>query len=150
MSDDPINAAGLDIIKMFEGCRLRAYQDVVSVWTVGFGHTGPDVHPGLVITQARADELLRQDLKKFEEGVVDLLVDAPARDNQYAAMVCLAYNIGLGAFGKSSVLRFHKARQYGAAANAFWRFNKAGGRVLAGLVRRREEERALYLRDADA
>lgn len=150
MSDDPINAAGLELIKRNEGCRLKAYPDPATggdPWTVGYGHTGPDVHPGLVITQARADELLREDLDKFEEGVTNLLDGADTGDNEYAAMICLAYNIGLGNFAKSSVRRRHKAGRFDEAADAFRLWNKAGGRVLAGLTRRREEERALYLKD---
>lgn len=145
MSSDPINEAGLALIKRNEGCRLKTYLDSVSIPTIGYGHTGPEVHLGLVITQAQADELLRQDLNKFEEGVADLLEDAPTGDNQYAAMICLAYNIGLGNFDKSSVLRLHKQGRFAMAADAFLMWNKAGGKVLTGLTRRRGEERALYL-----
>jgi lysozyme len=148
MSSDPINEAGLALIKRNEGCRLKTYLDSVSIPTIGYGHTGPEVHLGLVISQERADELLRQDLSKFEEGVIDALfdgVESPASDNQYAAMICLAYNIGLGNFAKSSVLRLHKQDRFALAADAFLMWNKAGGKVLAGLTRRRGEERALYL-----
>ncbi len=140
------NAAGLDLITRNEGCVLHAYQDSVGVWTIGYGHTGADVQPGLVINQAGAEQLLRRDLDKFERGVEGELDGAACTDNQFAAMVSLAYNVGLGNFAKSSVLRLHRAGDYNGAAAAFSMWNKAGGRVLAGLTRRRAEEARLYLR----
>lgn len=143
---DPVNQATLDLIKRNEGCKLDAYQDSVGVWTIGYGHTGPDVAEGLVITQERAEELLRQDLGKFQDGVDDAIAEtADTSDNQYGAMVSLAFNIGLGHFGTSSVLRDHNAGNHQAAADAFLMWNKAGGQVLRGLDRRRHEERTLYL-----
>ncbi len=143
-----INAAGLAIIKRNEGCVLHAYPDPATggdPWTIGYGHTGPEVRPGLEINQAGAEQLLRQDLAKFEAGVLAYLGGAPATDNQFAAMVSLAYNIGLGHFLTSTVLRLHKAGDYQGAADAFAMWNKAGGRVLKGLTRRRAEEAKLYL-----
>lgn len=149
MSDDPVNTATIALIKRNEGCVLHAYADPATggdPWTIGYGHTGPDVFPGLTISQARAEELLRQDLAKFEEGVVDLLDDdTETTDNQFGAMVSLAYNVGLGNFKKSSVLRFHNKDMKAAAANAFLLWNKAAGKVMAGLTRRRHEEGHLYL-----
>ncbi len=142
----PINAAGLEIIKRNEGLRLTSYPDPATggdPWTVGYGHTGNDVTPGMQITEAYAEELLGKDLDKFETGVNDLI--EAATDNQFSAMVSLTYNIGLGNFEKSSVLKLHNAGEYPAAANAFLMWNKAAGRVFAGLDRRRHEERTLYL-----
>lgn len=141
---DPVNKATADLIKHNEGCRLEAYQDSVGVWTIGYGHTGPDVTEGLSVTQDEAEALLRQDLEKFQDGV-DAAIGADTSDNQYGAMVSLAFNIGLGNFCGSSVLRTHNAGDHQAAADAFLMWNKAGGRVLPGLDRRRHEERALYL-----
>lgn len=142
---DPILPEGRALIERNEGCRQKAYLDSVGVPTIGYGHTGPDVHLGLGISLARADELLAADLEKFQDGVGDLLGSTPTSDHEYSAMVSLAYNIGLGNFGKSSVLRAHLAGHREIAADAFRMWNKAGGRVLAGLTRRREEERAMYL-----
>ena len=137
-----IDPAGLQIIKDSEALRLIAYLCPAKIPTIGYGHTGPDVKLGDRITVGRANELLALDLARFERGV-----DAEAgkaTDNQFSAMVSLAFNIGLGAFAKSSVLRFHQAGDYGAAANAFRLWNKGGGRVLPGLVKRREREANLY------
>lgn len=146
---DPVNAATVALIKRNEGCVLHAYPDPATggdPWTIGFGHTGPDVHPGLVIDEAKAEELLRADLAQFEDGVDDEITDGVnTTDNQFGAMVSLAYNIGLGNFAKSSVIRYHNAGRIAAAANAFLLWNRAAGRVLAGLDRRRHEEGQLYL-----
>lgn len=142
-----INAAGLELIKAFEGCRLTAYRDAVGVLTIGYGSTGNHVYPGKKITQQQAEDLLRQDLSRFEIGVNAQLGGVPTTENQRAAMIALAFNIGLGAFARSSVLRNHKARKYTAAANSFLLWVKGGGRTLPGLVRRRRAERSLYLRD---
>jgi lysozyme len=141
---DPVNQATVDLIKRNEGCRLEAYQDSVSVWTIGYGHTGPDVSEGLRITQEQAEELLRKDLERFQDGIDDA-IGGDTSDNQYGAMVSLAFNIGLGNLRHSSVLRLHNAGDKAGAADAFLLWNKAGGRVLSGLDRRRQEERTLYL-----
>ena|SRR6266851_5728607 len=143
MGDYLTNEAALELIKRNEGCSLRAYFDPVGVLTIGYGHTGKYVTPGQVITQEEAEDLLRLDLRHFEYGVDDALGDAT--DNQFGAMVSLAYNIGLGAFRRSTVLRDHNAGKFAEAAEAFLMWNKADGKVLPGLVRRRYEERALYL-----
>lgn len=141
---DPVNAATIELIKRNEGCVLHAYQDVVGVWTIGYGHTPAE--PGQQITQDQADSLLAADLGKFEDGVDDALEEnAETSDNQFGAMVSLAYNIGLGAFRGSSVLRLHNQGQWEDAAHSFLLWNKAGGRVLTALLRRRHEEAALYL-----
>ena len=138
-----VNKAGLDIVKASEGLRLKAYLCPAKVWTIGYGSTGSHVKPGMVITEAQAEDLLRSDLRRFEAAVNDA---APgATDNQFAAMVSLAFNIGEGAFRKSTVLRKHKAGEHMAAAEAFKLWNKGGGKVLPGLVKRREAERSLFL-----
>ena len=143
-----INAAGLEIIKRNEGCELTAYRDVVGVWTIGYGDTGPDVHRGLTITQEEAEQRLVDRLtREFEPGVLAAIGGAPTTDNQFSAMVSLAYNIGVGAFAGSTVARKHTEGDHQAAAEAFALWNKSGGRVLCGLVRRREEEADLYSAD---
>ena len=141
-----VNAETTELIKRNEGCVLTAYQDSVGVWTIGYGHTGPDVRPGLKITQENAEQLLRKDLERFEDGVSSAIGKGVCSTaNEYGAMVSLAFNIGLGNFRKSTVLREHNAQNKPAAADAFLMWNKAGGKVLAGLDRRRHEERSLYL-----
>ena len=139
-----INAAGRDIIKMAEGLKLVAYKCPAGVLTIGWGHTGPDVKPGLKIDRAQAEDLLDRDLAVFERGVDAVLGNAT--DNQFSACVSLAYNIGLGAFGRSSVLHEHKAGNFEMAAQSFGLWKKGGGKVLPGLVKRRAAEAALYLK----
>tara|TARA_R110000796_G_scaffold3212_3_gene12288 strand:- start:4372 stop:4944 length:573 start_codon:yes stop_codon:yes gene_type:complete len=141
-SDRKINNAGLNLIKQFEGLRLKAYKCPADVLTIGYGSTGHHVKPGLVITEARAEALLLEDLKRFEAAVVRAA--GPATDNQFAAMVSLAFNVGEGAFASSTLCRKHKAGDHVGAANEFKRWNKAAGRVMAGLSRRRAAEAALY------
>lgn len=139
-----INDAGLKLLKEFEGCKLEAYQDLVGVWTIGYGHTGEDVSPYWQITQEEADELLRKDLEKFERGVEKLL-KVPVTSNEFSALVCFAYNVGLGNLKQSTLLNcinLHNKRQ---APNEFLRWNKAGGIPVKGLTRRREAERLLFL-----
>ena len=135
---------GIDLIKQFEGLRLAAYQDMVGVWTIGYGHTGPDVKPGLVITQQQAEQLLINDLAQFERRVNDL-VTVQINQNQFDALVSFSYNLGVGALQKSTLLRLLNAGSYQPAADEFPRWNRAGGNVVAGLTRRRYAERQLFL-----
>lgn len=140
-----INAAGLDIVKSFEGLRLTAYPDPATngdPWTIGWGHTGPDVTRGLTISEAKAAQLLFKDLKRFEVAVSKV---APiATENQFSAMVSLAFNIGDGAFAKSTLVRKHNAGDYAGAKAEFSRWNRAAGKVMNGLTRRRAAEADLY------
>jgi GH24 family phage-related lysozyme (muramidase) len=139
-----LNKAGLDLIKEFEGCKLKAYQDSVGVWTIGYGHT-KGVKRGDVITQKQAEDIFEDDINIFAPGV-EKLIDNDVNDNEFAAMVSLAFNIGLSAFGRSGLLRAVNRGDFGTAANEFLKWNKAGGRVLAGLTRRRKAERALFIK----
>lgn len=138
-----INQAGLNIVKEFEGLCLSSYKCPAGVWTIGYGHT-EGVTRGMQITKEEAEDLLRHDLQLFENGVKRFIGDAPTNENQFSAFVSLAYNIGIGAFGKSSALREHKSGNYELAANKIMLWNKAGGKVLAGLIRRRKAESKLY------
>ena len=144
-----INKATLDLIKEFEGLRLTAYRDAVGVWTIGYGATaaaGLGITPeaGMTITEAEAESLLLKGLEKFA-GSIRPKITAPINDNEFGAFLSLAYNIGPGAFAKSSALRKFNAGDKAGAADAILLWNKAGGKVLAGLKRRREAERALFL-----
>ncbi len=146
--DRDINLAGLRLIKEFEGCKLSAYRDSAGVWTIGYGHTSqagpPTVTPGLSITQADAEAILRQDLQVFEEAVMTAIKVA-LNDNEFAALTSLCFNIGASAFAGSTCLkRLNKGDRKGAAEALTW-WNKAGGKRLGGLVRRRAAEKALFL-----
>jgi len=134
---------GLALTEEFEGLRLTAYQDSVHVWTIGYGHTGPDVHPGLTITQQQAADLLMQDVSKAV-AAVNRLVTVPLTQNQFDALVDFTYNLGEGSLGGSTLLREVNAGNFDAAAAQFVRWDKAGGVELAGLKRRREAEAALF------
>lgn len=136
--------AGIALIKRFEGCRLKAYKCPAGVWTVGYGSTGPDVREGVVVSAARAEELLREDLRRFEAGVARL-VTIPLLSNQHAALVCFAYNVGLGNLCESTLLKKLNRGDYRGAADEFLKWTKAGGRELPGLVKRRAAERELFL-----
>jgi lysozyme len=135
---------GLDLIKRNEGCRLESYQDVGGVWTIGFGHTGAEVVSGLVWTQQQADEQLNKDLLRFETGVEDLLA-VSVNDNQFSALVSLAYNIGLGNLARSGLLKKVNDENFTSAAASFLLWNKASGKIVDALTKRREEERQLFL-----
>lgn len=137
-----ISQRGIDLIKSFEGCKLQPYHCSAGVLTIGYGHTGPDVKASLVITQETAEALLRKDLAKFEAGV--LKATKKCTQGQFDALVSFAFNLGLGALGDSTLLKMHNAGEYDEAAKQFVRWNRAGGKVLAGLTRRREAEAKLY------
>jgi GH24 family phage-related lysozyme (muramidase) len=144
-----VNKATLDLIKQYEGCKLTAYQDIVGVWTIGYGTTsmaGLGITPakGMTITQDRAEDLLRQGIDKFAT-TIDAMITANVNANEFGACVSLAYNIGPTAFAKSTVLRELNAGNYDKAAAAFRMWNKAGGEVIKGLVNRREAEINLFL-----
>ena len=137
---------GLAILQYFESCRLEAYWDADGkVWTIGWGDTGPDVVKGLRITQAEADDRLKRRLaREFVPGVLASLV-RPVSQAQLDAMVDLAYNIGVGAFQSSTLVRLFNAGDQAGAAEQFPRWNKSGGKVLLGLRRRRAADRARFL-----
>ncbi|PHV09711.1 lysozyme [Chitinimonas sp. BJB300] len=139
-----INAQGINLIKQFEGLRLSAYQDSVGIWTIGYGHTGDEVHAGMVITAAQAAQLLLQDLSHFETGVSEL-VSVPLNSNQFSALVSFSYNVGLEDLGASTLLRLLNEQNYVGAAQQFPCWDHAGNQVLPGLLRRRMAEQALFL-----
>lgn len=142
------NRPGLSLIKKWEGFRSKAYQDSVGVWTIGYGHTSaagaPVVRPGMTISRAEAERILARDLRQYERAVSEAIGNARVTANQFAAMVSLCYNIGPGAFKRSSLVRHVRNGDMDAAAKAFALYRKAGGKVLEGLVRRRADEAALF------
>lgn len=146
-----INAAGLAIIKAFEGLATTAYPDPGTggePWTIGYGHTSaagdPKVYPGLKITAAQAEEILKRDLLVFERAVTQSVTRTPT-SNQFAALVSFTFNVGPNNLRTSTLLKKHNAGDTAGAAEEFLKWVYAGGRVMAGLERRRKAERALYL-----
>lgn len=134
----------LDIIKQFEGCKLSAYQDIVGVWTIGFGST-VNVSPGDVITMDEALERLADDVAR-RASKIQSLVTVECSNNQLCAIVSLSYNIGLGALAKSTLLKLlNESADLQLVADEFLKWDKAGGQVVAGLLRRRQAERSLFL-----
>ncbi len=139
-----MNEAGLKILKRYEGCRLKAYRCPAGVWTIGWGHTG-GVKQGEVWTQARADAQLIVDIERYCAGV-ERAVRVKVSDNQFSALASLCYNIGEGALANSTVIRRLNAGDRAGAAAAFAMWRRGGGRVLPGLVERRAQEAALFLK----
>lgn len=144
VTERSISQAGIALIKSFEGLRLKAYPDPATggePWTIGVGHTG-GVRPGDVITEARADEMLREDLSRFERAVNRF---APTTtQGQFDALVSLAFNVGEAALARSTLVRRHNAGDHAGAAAELARWNRAAGKVMAGLTRRRAAEARLY------
>ena len=147
-----VSPAGLSLIKQFEGCaRVRpdrlveAYPDPgtgAAPWTIGWGATGPDIGPNTVWTRALCDARLEADVARHASEVAAAIGDAPTTQAQFDALVSFHYNTG--AIGRATLTKRHLAGDYGAAAAEFARWNRAGGRVLKGLTRRRAAEAALY------
>lgn len=131
--------AGIELIKRYEGCRLDAYKCPAGVWTIGYGHTG-DVHPGQKITQAQAEAILIADLEKFEKKVKIFYNKYRWTQNEFDALVSFAFNLG-----SIDQLTAGGTRSREVIAEKMLLYNKAGGKVLSGLTRRRQEERALFL-----
>jgi len=131
------------LIKSFEGLELEAYLCPANVWTIGYGHT-KGVKKGDKITKEQAEKLLEEDLAFFRNGV-KRLVKVALNKNQFGALVSFAYNLGLGSLESSTLLKMLNAKDYQGAADQFLRWNKSKGKVLTGLVRRREAERAVFL-----
>ncbi len=143
-----VSTQGRSLIESFEGCRLAAYLCPAGVPTIGYGHTAGVKMGDTLPDKTAADNLLSQDLVGFAGQMDRALAGVPASQHQFDAMVSLAFNIGMGNFSTSTVMRQHKAGQYAAAAAAFALWNKATVdgqlQVLPGLVSRRAAEAALY------
>lgn len=138
-----ISQKGIDLIKNFEGCRLTAYKCPAGVLTIGYGHTGADVKEGQTITQEQAEKLLRSDLVVHCNNVSGL-VKVPLNQNQFDALVSFEYNIGYGNFKSSTLLRLLNQGDYNGAAEQFQRWRYANGKVLSGLITRRQKEKDLF------
>nr|DAT79478.1 MAG TPA: Lysozyme [Caudoviricetes sp.] len=144
-----ISEKGLAMIEKFEGCLLKASNKLDGVWTIGYGQTGSyygkRVRRGMTTTKALAHAWLRDHSIKTYEDAVTQAVKVPLNQHQFDALVSFAYNVGVGALKQSTALRKLNAGDYAGAADALTMWTKCNGKVLAGLVRRRKEERALFL-----
>lgn len=139
-----ISEKGLDLIKKYEGLKLTAYLCPANVWTIGYGSTGKHVKQGMTITEEEAEQLLKDDVSRFEDCINDG-IDVELTQEEFDALVCFAFNVGCGAFMGSTLRKLINEGKKTAAAQQFLRWDKAGGKVLAGLARRRADERALFL-----
>ncbi|PKN07655.1 MAG: muraminidase [Deltaproteobacteria bacterium HGW-Deltaproteobacteria-8] len=142
------NRQGLDLILVSEELRLEAYRCPAGVWTIGWGHTGPDVYPGMVITEALAILFKQADLERFESAVEDAL-EVPVTGNQFSALVSFAFNVGDEAFRGSTLLNKLNTGDINGAAAEFKRWVHSKGRLQPGLVTRRAAERELFLTPGD-
>ena len=136
------NVAGtVNLVKEFEGCRLTAYQDSVGVWTIGYGHTGAEVKKGLTITQAKAESYLKDDLARFNTCVSNN-ISRNLNANQVGALMSWSYNVGCGSLQTSTLRKRMNAGENlnTVAEQELPKWNKAGGKVLPGLTRRRAAE----------
>lgn len=144
----------ISLIQTFEGCAKKrpdgtfsAYPDPGSggdPWTIGWGSTGTDVKPGVTWTQQQCDDRLAHDVAAFAAKVAAVIGTAQTSQHQFDAMVSFAYNLGVGNLQTSTLLKKHKAGDFAGAAQEFGKWNKAAGKVMAGLTRRRAAEAALY------
>ena len=137
-----ISNEGISLIKKFEGCELESYQDAVGVWTTGYGHT-KNVKEGMTISKEQADNMLLNELDEYCEHV-EKAVDVTLKQNEFDALVSWTYNLGPTNLNDSTMLKVLNNKDFEEVPNQIKRWNKAGGKVLQGLVRRREAEALLF------
>ena len=137
-----ISNEGLALIKKFEGCELEAYKCAAGVWTIGYGHI-KDVFEGQTITQSEAESMLLHEMEEYENYINDL-VTVPLTQNQFDALVSWVFNLGAGNLRASTLLKVVNQSNYDEVPTQIKRWNKAGGKVLEGLIRRREAEALLW------
>jgi lysozyme len=138
----------IELIKHFEGFRAYQYLCSAGVKTIGFGHTGKYANGEYILTRAEATRILLEDVKKFELGVSTLLVGHTVKQARFDGLVCFAFNVGLANLAKSTLLKKYKAGDVNGAAQEFPRWNKAGGKEMVGLTRRRLAEQKLFITGA--
>jgi lysozyme len=141
----PIPHAALDLIMRYEGLKCVAYLCPAGKWTIGYGTTGDKVYDGLVITPAVAEQWLMDHVDLVAKEVLRVIT-APLNDNEFAALISFAYNVGVGNLAGSTLAKLLNAHKYAEAAEQFLRWTKGGGRELPGLVARRAAEREMFLR----
>ena len=138
-----ISEEGISLIKKFEGCELESYQDSVGVWTIGYGHT-KGVEKGMTITKDEADRMLIEELVEYE-GYINDMVTVNLGQCEFDALVAWVYNLGPTNLKNSTLLKELNAGNYLVVPQEIKRWNKAGGEVLKGLIRRREAEALLFM-----
>ena len=136
---------GKQFIKLKEGLKLEVYKCSSNVSTIGYGHTGSDVHAGMKITKEQAEKLFAMDIQ-IHENNINKLVKVPLTQGQFDALVSFEFNIGYGAFKDSTLLRLLNQGKYSESAEQFTRWVYSGGKVSAGLQKRRGEEKRLFLK----
>ena len=157
----PVSKKALTMIRHHEGVRMKPYQCPAKLWTIGVGHVIDPNHGKLKIedrvglpcpadwnrtfTMDEVDAILAKDLERFERGVLKYCPSAGARQSWMDALVSFSFNLGLGTLQRSTLRQKHNRGDYEGAAEEFLKYTKAGGKVLKGLVTRRNDERALYL-----
>lgn len=139
-----INNLGLGIIQNAEGLRLKSYQDSIGKWTIGYGHASHDVGPDQEITEDQANDLLKQDLKMTEDAVIRLVTES-INSNEFSALVSFTFNLGQGTLAHSTLLQLLNSGDHSGAAPEFLKWTHAGGKVLEGLVKRRQAEHDLFI-----
>ena len=137
-----IGQKGIDLIKHFEGCELNAYKCPAGVWTIGYGHI-KGVSEGMSITQEQAEQMLLDELKEYENYINELVV-VDLSQNQFDALVSWVYNLGPANLKSSTLLKVLNSGDYAGVPDQIERWNKAGGKVLEGLIRRRQAESSLF------
>ncbi len=140
-----VNDAGIALLKSFEGCKLKAYKDVRGILTIGYGHTGADVEPDMEINQAAAEAFLKKDLE-WAASQVEKALKLPVSDNEFAAVVCFAFNVGVHSCVNSTLMKLLNAGKHKEASEQFVRWDMSNGHVVTGLLRRRLAERDLFLK----
>ena len=137
-----ISQEGLSLIKKFEGCKLQSYKCAAGVWTIGYGSTN-GIEEGMEISQERADMLLLEDVEVFEKAVNEL-VEVPLEQNQFDSLISWTFNLGPTNLKNSTLLKVLNNKNYDEVPTQIKRWNKAGGKVIQGLIRRREAEALLF------
>lgn len=138
-----ISLNGINLIKKFEGLKLKAYRDVIGIITIGYGHVDPSITIDTEWTEAQATDMLHLDLGKFEDGI-NSFVKVELNQDQFDALVSFCYNVGLGNFQKSSMLKAINLKDFAKAAIQFPLWANAGGKKIPTLVKRRAEEQTLF------
>jgi lysozyme len=143
MTTRKITQDGLDFIQDVEGCKLFAYRDTGGVWTIGVGHTGPEVVKGLTCSMEQALQWLKEDSEEAQEAVRQS-VDGLLTQNQFNALVSFVFNVGVNAFKKSTMLKLINKGDFDGAAKEFPKWNKDNGKEVLGLSKRRILEQSVF------
>jgi len=138
-----MHVAAVQIIKQHEGLRLKSYPDSGGRWTIGYGHCGPEVQPGLTWNELQANEALEADMAKAEAAIKSV-VKVPLNENQLSALISFTFNVGTFNFARSGILKLLNRGDYKAAMEHLLLWNKIGSYVSPGLTKRRQDEKALF------